>query len=343
MALTLRNAGFALLAALPLPAQVAVSPTFYLSTEAPNANGFPFSIQKFRQQQAHGDLRGIVWQINKMSFRRDQMFGGSKFNVTLEGFMGDTDISKMSSTFSANYLTTPTQVVNSKTVALPDHPGLSTQVPAPFTVVLPFDRTYLYRGTNDLLWEIRVHGNSLNKDTSYFLDSHSGSTLSALGQQRVTGAGCMAPGGRSLTLSNRVETAATTFTVQWDLHSAPLNAGCLLLVGLANNNVQLPGWCTRIYSDGLVMIPGKADGFGRFSTGPIKLAHKEEGFGAVFYSQAWAGDSAIQPLGIHGSNGLASYLSYKARLRRLFASGSPNAVTGYLNEVNDVVLVTRFN
>ena len=348
MAVTLRTAcpaglAVALLAALPLPAQSLISPTLYANGEAPNANGFPFSRQKFRQQQAHGDLRGAAWTITRMSFRRDQKFGGAKFNVTLEAFIGDTDISKMSTTFTANYLTTPTQAVNKKTLSLPDHLGVIKVPPAPFSVVLPFDRQYLYLGTNDLLWEIRIHANSLAKDTGYFLDSHSGTTLAALGQQRVTGAGCMAPGGRSLTLSNRVETGDTNFTVQWDVHSAPLNAGCLLLVGLTNPNQQLPGWCTAIYSDALAMIPGKADDFGRFSTGRISLAHNNQGFGTVFHSQAWAGDSAIKPLGIHGSNGVASAVSHKARLRRLFARGSPTAATGTLNKINDVVLVTRFN
>lgn len=340
---TARTAGIALLAALPLSAQLAVSPTLYANTEAPNANGFPFSLQKFRQQQAHGDLRGQAWPITRMSFRRDQRFGGAKYNVTVEGFMGDTDINRMSSTFSANWLGTPTRVLVKKTLALPDHLGLSAQVPAPFSVVLPFDRQHLYTGSNDLLWEIRVHGNSLGKDTSYFLDSHSGSTLAALGRQRVTGTGCVAPGGRSLNLTNRIETTSTSFIVQWNVRAAPLNAGCLLLVGVNNPNQQLPGWCAGIYSDGQVLIFGKADGFGRFSTGQISLLHNDQGFGTVFHSQAWVFDSAIQPLGIHGSNGLASVASHKARLRRLFASGSATAATGTLNQVNDVVLVTRFN
>jgi len=340
--MTLRTAGVVLLAALPLPAQAVVSPTYYQTAEAPNANGFPFSLQKFRQQQAHGDLRGQAANLNRMSFRRDRMYGGATFNVTLEAFLGDTDISSMSSSFTANYLSTPTQVVDRKTVALPDHLGLSTQVPAPFTLVLPFDRQHLYGGTNDLLWEIRIHGNSLGKDTSYFLDSHSGTGLLALGRQRVTGAGCVAPGGRSLNLGNRVETGEAALTVQWDVHSAPLNAGCLLQVGLNNPARQLPGWCTGIYSDGLVTLLGKADDFGRFSTGRIAFVHNDQGFGTIFYSQAWVFDSAIQPLGIHGSNGVASTVSYKARLRRLFAR-SPTAATGTLNQVNDVVLVARFD
>lgn len=344
MAVTLRSAGILLLAALPLPAQAAsaVSPTYYVNTEAPLANGFPFSLQKFRQQQAHADLRGVRLSIHRMSFRRDQQHGGRAFNVTVEGFMGETDISRMTASFTANFLTTPTRVVDTRTLSLPDHPGLAAQVPSPFNIVLPFDRQHVYSGSNDLLWEIRVHGNSLGKDTSYFLDSHSGSTLSALGQQRVIAAGCTA-GGRSLTLQNRVETKATTLTVQWDVESAPLNAGCLLLIGLKDPNIRLPGWCTGIYSDGQVLVSGKSDGFGRFRTGPLTFVHNEVGFGTVFYSQAWVGDSAIRPLGIHGSNGLASAVSYKARLRRLFVSGSSTAATGTLNQVNDVVLVAKFN
>lgn len=344
MAVTLRSAGIALLAALPLAAQPsAVSPTLYLSTEAPLANGFPFSRQKFRQQQAHGDLRGVRLAINRMSFRRDQQYGGRAFNVTVEGFMGETDIAKMTTSFTANFLMTPTRVVNTRTLSLPDHPGTAAKVPAPFDVVLPFDRQHVYYGNKDLLWELRIHGNSLGKDTTYFLDSHSGPSLSALGQQQVTAAGCKAPNGRSLSLTNRVETKATTLTVQWDVESAPLNAGCLLLIGLKDPNIRLPGWCTGIHSDGQVLISGKANGFGRFSTGPLTFTHNDQGFGTVFYSQAWVGDSAIQPLGLHGSNGLASSVSYKARLRRLFASGSASAATGTLNQVNDVVLVTKFN
>jgi hypothetical protein len=54
-------------------------------------------------------------------------------------------------------------------------------------------------------------------------------------------------------------------------------------------------------------------------------------------------DFSIKPVGIHGSNGLASTASFKARLRRLFVAGSATATTGTLNTVNDVVLVTRFN
>ncbi len=333
----------AMMATAPLAAQLAVSPTLYLNTEAPLANGFPFSKQKFRQQQAHGDLRGQALTIKRMSFRRDQKFGGNKFGVTLEAWMGDTNISKMTTTFTTNYLGTPVQVVGRKTFSLPDHPGLAKQVPSPFDVLLPFDKLYTYSGKNDLLWEIRIHTNSLGKDTSYFLDSHSGTTLAALGLQRDSGLGCVAPGGRRLTLSNSVETWNTTFTSQWGVKSAPLNAGVLLLVGLRNPNQQLPGWCTRIYSDGLVLIFGKADGFGRFNTGRISVAHNERGFGTVFHSQAWVVDGAIKPLGIHGSNGVASTVRFKARLRRLFVSGSPTAATGTLNNVNDVVLVARFN
>ncbi|MHC4813300.1 MAG: hypothetical protein ACYTGW_04920 [Planctomycetota bacterium] len=337
----------ALLAIAPLAAQAAispaVSPTYYVNTEAPNANGYPFSRKQFRQQQAHRDLRGRFLMITKMSFRRDQKYGGTQFTSTLEVFLGDADINKMTTTFSANYLGTPVQTVSRKAFSLPDHPGLATQTPAPFDVVLPFDKQYLYVGRNDLLWEIRIHGNSLNKDTTYFLDSHGGGNLTALGAQRVSGAGCVAPGGRRLTLTVLAETDDIRFTGQWDVHSAPLNAGCILLVGLQNPDQRLPGWCTKIYSDGLVPILGKADGFGRFSTGRISVAHNNQGFGTVFHSQAWVGDSSIKPLGIHGSNGVASTLAFKARLRRLFKDGSPTAATGTLNKINDFVLVTKFN
>jgi hypothetical protein len=249
----------------------------------------------------------------------------------------------MTTTFAANYLATPVRVMSKKIISLPDHAGFSTQVPAPFDVVLPFDKQYSYLGKNDLLWEIRIHGNSLAKDSSYFLDSHSGASLVALGSQRLSGLGCVAPGGRRLTLSNSVQTTDTMFQSQWGVQSAPLNAGVLLMVGLRNPNQQLPGWCTRVYSDGLVLMLGKADDFGRFNTGPINVAHQNRGFGTVFHSQAWVWDVAIKPLGIHGSNGVASTVPYKARLRRLFAAGSPTAATGTLNTVNDVVLVTRFN
>src|SRR5690606_25590588 len=126
-----------------------VSPIGFANVEAPTSNTFPFSGSTFTYQQAHGDLRGAPLPITRMAWRRDGVSTGTFVAraVTVDVWMGETDLTTITNTFATNFAAAPTQVVTNRTFNFPDHSGRPLSTPTPFTAVVTLDAAHVYTGT----------------------------------------------------------------------------------------------------------------------------------------------------------------------------------------------------
>jgi hypothetical protein len=153
------------LAVSPLVAQTQfTSPPNYLTAEGPSSGYYFGAYTDGHFQQADGELPAGVQVLTKTSFRPDYRShtttaaGRSWTNVSLK--LSDGDHATMTSTFSSNILSTPTQVF-SGSATFPDVVGNPTSSPAPWNPSFPFTGTYVHSGTKHLLLDWQFSGGTL--------------------------------------------------------------------------------------------------------------------------------------------------------------------------------------
>src|SRR5688572_10895940 len=151
-------AAFLLTAAVPAQATF-TSPAGHASVEGESLSSAtaPFAFLEARLQVADGGQRGTPRPgLRRLELRRDgtqpssSTFGARTAFVAV--LLAHTDVTALSSTFANNYAGAPTQVFTRKQLNLPDHAAAPATPPAPWTVTIPFDVSFSYSGTLDLLW-----------------------------------------------------------------------------------------------------------------------------------------------------------------------------------------------
>jgi hypothetical protein len=148
-----------------LCAQYTVSPAANANVQGNAANPYPLSFANGRYQQIHGDLRGTPLVLRGMSLRRGNRAQplATPRSVTLTVLCADSDLTKTSPTFAANYAAPPTTVFPAGQVGLPDW-RTSGGTPEPWSIVVPFTVPFGYLGTTDLLWEWSLANNTATTD-----------------------------------------------------------------------------------------------------------------------------------------------------------------------------------
>lgn len=339
----------ALTVLIPLPAQNhVVSPSTFTQHEGSGNNSIPFFGASYRYQQLHGDLKGTPRLLTGIGWRRDGMLlDNTAFvarSVDMEVWLGDGDFTTHGTTFASNYVNPPTNALVRKVVSAPDHVLRPDFQPAAFMFAVMFDTPVLYIGLKDLLWEVVIHANT--NTTGYALDSVRGNDNFVIGGFTTSGVGCSTSNGAMKLRTTHRATLQGSLTLTWAVAGAPSNAISVVLTGLTNPRLPLPGLCSaeRLYTDAaLVQIAGTTTATGTLSTGTFMLPFDARLVGLHVTAQAVAID-ASRPLGVVVSNGNDAVMPPQPTnypVSRLYAS-SATAVTGSRESYN-VGLVTRFS
>lgn len=282
--------------ASPLLAQsYTVSPLANTTTQGTASNPIPFQYAASRYQQIHGDLKGASKVIQGMSVRRGS---GTQTNAVartldLTVTFANSDITKVSATFAANYVGTPTTVFPKASVNFPDW-TVSAGSPEPWSIVVPFTTPFVYIGTNDLLWEWAVENNT-GSTKSYAADVYSGITADMVSSTNVIlGVSCKATGQTNpMSYGPRCYSsrALNSFYFKGTALYGAINQPSAILLGVTNPNLSPPGFCTNVYTDGLVVFPSVANAtIGSFATPDLLIPYNPGFVGAKLYSQAVSAD-----------------------------------------------------
>jgi hypothetical protein len=175
-----------------LTAQVNKTAPPGFTTTAGNAYSITFGAYfDERSQVADGNYKGSGFTITELDLRRDEQTPSSYNTIgkTWTNFalsVGDCDYTKLTTTWSTNFLTTPTTLLTgtltwpSTTTAIsnPEPWGDLGTTKGPLR--FPFKTPYVYTGKNDLLWEFQLDGGVLENaqpwggyNKSYYLDGTS--------------------------------------------------------------------------------------------------------------------------------------------------------------------------
>ena len=296
----------ALAAPLALPAQgFVVSPTQYQNVAGPSSYAGCWYYTD-HSQQVHGDLRTQPLSIKSLAFRRAAITttdpSGVARTVDAELFCGEGDMATAGTAFAGNYQGTPANVVQRKSLSLPDW-TLYAGSPAPFDFVVPFDQPFTYTASSDFVWEVVVWSNTVSG--SYLADACSG-VPTLPGQVGYTGLGCQVAGhALRMVLTASLESigSSSLVSLQATCANAPLSANAALLLGVSDPALSDPIVCASLHSDGLVSINGMTDALGAIAFGPLQAPHTPQLVGQVLYSQVIAADPAQPGVPFALSNG----------------------------------------
>lgn len=333
----------------PLVAQnQIVSPADYEIAEGNSSTGIPFSYASSRVQQVDGNLIGTVMPLlQRIEFRRDGVVTGGVSprtqDVTI--LIGTGDVNAFTATFATNWTSTPTTVYTRKPTSLPDLSTPPSLLPAPWAVSLPFDTPYTYLGQQALLWEI-VGENASVLTPSYSMDWASAAATVNGPTTVALGTGCTTPNG-TFSMSAAVVSNAAGMNFNLGATAGPSLSPVLLLVGVSDPNLGLPGLCANLRSDALLTLPfGATDALGALATASLTVANQLSLRGQTFNMQLAAPDASQAGLPIALSQGRACTTPNRlgaaapANVRRTFNLTSHTAATGSAPSVS--AAVTRY-
>lgn len=316
-----------LIAAAPAQGRVVV-PSANAASEGSGSTSIPFGRSTPTRTQIVYDARlftGAV-VVQSLAFRLDgnQTSAGKRVDVEIRLSTASRPITALSSVFSANAGTDEVVVLDRRILDLPPH--AQGQTPNPFTVQLPFDRSFGYdpsRGA--LLIEIIVHD---QPPGPHVLDT----TFTCTSEQRSYGAAGCGAGGRVL----KVDSATTQ--VLWGkplalrVFDAPPQAATVLFLG----SIESGQWngLTIPFDLGVIGAPGcslsidvimqkgaLADGAG-VAIHPFTLPEVPELQGEWIRFQGIALDSQANPLGVVTSQATKVQICGWEPVARVYASGA---------------------
>jgi len=245
------------------------SPPGYVTKEGEQYAAFFGAYATQRYQIGDGHLRGSKIALTQLSLRHDcwdydQDHGGlgrSWSQVTLA--LAESDLSRIQATFTANSLTTPTQVYGGQ-VRWPTFTGLPKNCPAPlgdgYNLRFPFRSSFMWGGQNDLLLDFAFQGGSLANTMSwgtsaifYYLDSANQGTKTGMRLRFLGSSTCKDASQTSAALCRiGAEVAAASngnnvsFSLgsQWTAPSKPV----IKALGVVGSTVGTDiGACNRLY------------------------------------------------------------------------------------------------
>lgn len=279
------------------------------------------------------------FQARQIAFRlEDASFPGAVRNywAELEIDMGysPNDPAKMSTTFAANVVGTPTRVLARKRVNLPDYTGRNTD-PKNFAIKIPLDRAFVHKTTAGryLMVDIRKTNSSVgNRVVNYFLDATNdaskmwasrlyGRTPTATIGSLATGLGVVM--GFNAAVSGAVPQLGATGTPEiggtysLTFAQAAPSTGAWLVVGASDKkwgafnlpfslaSLGAPGCSVLASVDATVSVSIDAFGNGRAS---ISVPNNKAFIQANLFHQGVIADPKANGLGLVVTNGLRAIL-----------------------------------
>ncbi len=260
-----------------------VTPISATKTEGNAWNLFPFHSQtKRRYMQIHSDLPMQAIKVTTIGFRVEAESASYKGTRTLdiELYMGQSvPYDRCSFYYDRNWLPgTKTLVVKRKKVSFgpgtPKFPG-----PSPFNKALQIklDAPYTRLPPRSFAWELVVHGNTgggIGKAT----DAEASNFV--VGKTTSYGQGCTATGQRApMSHSAELFDVGGTVILRAIATNCPKNSPAFLILGARNPSLAVPGLCTKLLSDLLLLLPiGKSD-----SSGNLNLFHQLSADGVLLF------------------------------------------------------------
>lgn len=180
-------------------AQGGTVPPGYDSVDSAGTSAYAYLLgyyQEMRAQISNADLKGKgVVSMKEISFRQDASVSSTSAidrswtNVQLQ--LCETNYASLSTTWTNNFLTTPTQVFSGSH----SWPSLTTQPPGspnPWNnggLRFPFSPSFIYSGTNDLLLDFEFVGGTLGNSGAWGPGSSNGKGYYLDGRTVVTSVG----------------------------------------------------------------------------------------------------------------------------------------------------------
>lgn len=236
------------LAGLVSAQQKVVSPPEFANVYTGSHNGIPFggyqTQEQLYQQVDEGLVGGGTRLINGMAFAHSWSvdYGARSFDLELSIGDAATDASTISTTYSLNFKSTPTQVF-SGTVNWPVRSRGFT-LPGPFDSSIDFTAPWAYTGQDPICWEVYIKnysGFNAGSSDQYYLLGYTTSTLTRKYWGGTMGVGCYDAlqnplGGRAPVTNGYINNATTATVFHEDLTWAAPNRPVVAKLGLKTDN-----------------------------------------------------------------------------------------------------------
>ena len=327
--------GASLIACASLSAQqnYYISPPGTESLEGNSSSSIQLNYALSRVQQIDNSLlSSSPILIRSIAYRRNAAVVATAVGtIEIEILMTHADFAKITNTYASNYKVAPSTVFTKKKIKID-----WTQTPpspADFDAVFPFDKPFVYNGTDALLWDSKTTtgatGPGLTQD---WFSGNSPATIYGPNPTEL-GTGCKTANGTMTLASSFRSTTATGFDFGWSLTGGPASQPTILIFGLGAATVPL--FCGNLeISNPVVFVPLGATS----ATGAIPLAYASSTWNpnlteAEIYTQVLALDNT-QKSGFALSNGLHSRIPRKPggatayEIKRIYTTTSSTALTG---------------
>ena len=296
----LASAAFAQTASYTLPDGLTKTGGSYSSG---NGVSYVFDRGAFHYQEVHGSWVGKgVKVLTKVGFRRAWNRATNTTAVARKGDFTFTCGYGVNSTFaktsfSSNYTTgSAVEVFPKTTISMPSWTTKPSTSPAPFDVVIPFKKTFIYDGKREFIWELNYENPTVTTTTYYYCDRQSPSSA-ATDAGTVLGTGCVATGRTSAHTLNSTfynyGAGGSPYTMRVYLYATnnPSSQPVTAAFGVTNPNAQLPGWCAKLYTLPLFYVPiGTSSSTGTLSSRYVDIPYIAGIVGVTTYGQAFAAD-----------------------------------------------------
>ena len=328
-----------------LPAQgFYVAPDGYATREGAHNNFYPWGLASARYQQIHTNLPQRTLVLFGLAWRRDGSFPRSSLGVRdLEITIAESSYAARSATFASNYAAPATVVFTRKMVNMVDWSTPISVNPAPFDFAIMFDAPVPFDGTKDFLWEMVQHSSTVS---AAIADALNGSTLGNAGHVLVAGSGCKTAASSTEPMrltGDLVVDASGQSTLSLACYWAPPSAAGVLLLGLSNPALTLPGLCAPLQSDGVITVPAPTSATDGAWLSPVfQLGYLSTLTGQRIWAQAAAADATQPGIPLAVSNGLGLQIppgGSGGTLCRIYNTTSATAVSGTVG--SDYGLVTK--
>lgn len=235
-----------------------ISPVQSATTEGSSNNIFPWASGARRYQQIHSDMPTTPMRIVSIGFRHNATTSASTGTRTIDMEMSmgrGVGYDQVRLTFDANYVgASKMTVIARKTINMMGGATVSPG-PCPFdpNLDVKLDAPYLHLPTDSLLWDVTIYSNTVS-GTFQAMDADASSVTSAT--STTFGTGCTATGRTSamslaLAGADNGGVVGLLFTVA----NAPSTAPVIMIIGTTEIDVPIPGLCSNLYTDLLLLIP----------------------------------------------------------------------------------------
>ncbi|MCB9868823.1 MAG: hypothetical protein H6837_03145 [Planctomycetes bacterium] len=292
-------------------------------------NTYPFYGISSSYQQIHDaiDMAALNGRqpmvLNGMEFRPSSTFSipARSWNAQITLGITTQTAATMSTTYSANFTSTPTIVLPYTNLSGAAGKGVGSTVPNAWLWRFPFTTIFPYvAAQGNLCWEWR-HNNAPSV-TSSPLDAMSSSFSGSPTVTSNYGTGCTAtgrssPASASLTIAGGNITAALT--------DGASSAAAFLAIGLNRSTTSI-GWCAPLYTAPVILVGGATDAAGAWTAGTAPTSILTAPSYAEIYTQYAFADAGLSSgIGLSDLAGVGTAANggqYCARLYTINTAGN---------------------